>query len=149
MKPPENRAEEGFIKKALKTLLQRDMVRPLIYKTFTRCVLALLAILLWNHFLQPRTPHITLSWAFTIAAFLFFLCAYLIRLRMDGLRIPRMKPLTPSKRDPYRAYGDMADYLDEPAVSFEELDKEEQDVCSLTANLLCGVLSLLASFLPI
>ena len=123
-KPQENRPDEGPLKRIRRTLFQRDMIRPLIYKTFTRCILTLLVILLWNHFLQPRTPHIS-------------------------LRIPRMKPLSPPKHDPYRSYGDMADYLDEPAVSFEDLDQEEQDVCSLAANLVCGVLSFSASFLPI
>ena len=132
-----------------KPRLERYMIRPVIYKAFTRCVLTLLVILLWDRYLQPRTPHITLNWAFTLAGAVFFLCAYLIRLRLDGLRIPRMKPLKRPRRDPYRAYGDMADYLDEPPVSFEDLDERERDVCSLLANMICGILSLAASFLSL
>ncbi len=145
MKQPENKSG----KKRIRSVFQRYMIRPTVYKTFTRCVLMLLVALLWNRFLRPLMPHITLNWAFTAIGFLFFLCAYIIRLRLDGLRIPRMKPLKRPRRDPYRAYGDMADYLDEPVVSFEDLDREEQDVCSLLANLICGILFLAASFLPL
>ena len=147
--PPGKAREKSDKRKSIRSRFQRYMIRPLIYKAFTRGVLALLAILLWNHFLQPRTPHITLSWAFTTVGFLFFLCAYMIRLRMDGLHIPRMKPLKPPRRDPYRAYGDMADYLDEDVITFEELDSDEQDICSMLANLICGALSLIVSLLPV
>ena len=149
MKRPENNAGQEPGKKGIRSLFQRYMIRPMIYKAFTRSVMMLLVILLWNRYLQPRTPHVTLNWAFTVAAFLFLLCAYLIRLRLGGLQIPRMKQLRRPRRDPYRSFGDMADYLDEPVVSFEELDRREQDVCSLLANLICGMLSLAASFLPL
>ena len=148
MKQPNSQTGKNAGKETIRSVFQRYMIRPTVYKAFTRSVLTLLAVLLWNRFLQPRTPHITLNWAFTAIGFLFFLCAYLIRLRLDGVRIPRMKSLKKPRRDPYRSYGDLIDYLDEPVINFEELDRREQDVCSLLANLICGVLSLSASFLP-
>lgn len=149
MKQPNEQTGKSAGKNSIRSVFQRYMIRPTVYKAFTRSVLTLLGVLLWNHYLQPRTPHITLGWAFTVVGFLFFLCAYLIRLRLDGVQIPRMKPLKKPRRDPYRSYGDMIDYLDEPVISFDELDQREQDVCSLLANLICGILSLAASFLPI
>ncbi|MBQ6563488.1 MAG: hypothetical protein IJL88_06230 [Clostridia bacterium] len=133
----------------LRKHFQRDMIRPLIYKIFTRFILMLLVLLLWNQYLQPRTPHLTLRMVFPVAGIVFLLCAYLVYLRMDGLNIPRMKPLKKPKKDPFRAYGDMTDYLDEPPVSFEDLPKEEQDTCSLLANISCGILFFLASCFPL
>ena len=128
---------------------QREMIRPLIYKVFTRFVLVLLIVLLWKHYLQPRTPHLTLPTVFPVVGVVFCLCAYLVYLRLDGLRIPRMKPLKKPKKDPFRAFGDMVDYLDEPPVSFDDLTREEQDVCSFLANVICGILFFLGSLLPI
>ena len=128
---------------------QRYMIRPLIYKVFTRFILVLLIVLLWKQYLQPRTPHLTLQAVFPVVGVVFFLCAYLVYLRLDGLRIPRMKPLKQPKKDPFRAYGDMVDYLDEPPVSFDDLTKDEQDICSLMANAVCGILFFLVSLLPI
>lgn len=135
--------------KKIREIFQRDMIRPLVYKVFTRFVLMLLIILLWNQYLQPLTPHLNLAVMFPVVGIVFILCAFLIYLRMDGLDIPRMQPLKKPKRDPYRAYGDMEDYLDTPPVMFEDLTKEEQDVCSLLANVICAVLFFIASCLPL
>ena len=135
--------------KRIREILTRDMIRPLIYKSFTRFILMLLVVLLWNHFLQPLTPHLTLSTVFPISGVMFLLCAYLVYLRMDGLSIPRMKPLKKPKKDPFRAYGDMVDYLDTPPVEFDDLTRDEQDVCSLLANAVCAVLFFIVSCLPL
>ena len=140
---------EADMKNLLRKHFHRDMIRPLIYKVFTRFVMVLLIVLLWKQYLQPQTPHLTLPTVFPVVGMVFFLCAYLVYLRLDGLRIPRMKPLKKPKKDPFRAYGDMADYLDEPPVSFDDLTKDEQDTCSLLANVICGILFFLASLLPV
>ena len=101
------------MKHPIRDHFQRDMIRPLIYKVFTRFILMLLIVMLWKQYLQPRTPHLTLGMVFPVVGVVFLLCAYLVYLRMDGLQIPRMKPLKKPKKDPFRAYGDMVDYLDE------------------------------------
>lgn len=137
------------MKHPIRDHFQRDMIRPLIYKVFTRFILMLLIVMLWKQYLQPRTPHLTLGMVFPVVGVVFLLCAYLVYLRMDGLQIPRMKPLKKPKKDPFRAYGDMVDYLDEQPVSFDDLTKEEQDTCSLLANIICGILFFLASLLPL
>ena len=40
----------------------------------------------------------------------------------------------------------MMDYTDEEIVSFDELEDDEKDICSLLANLICFVLFLILSF---
>ena len=131
--------------KRIRKNFQREMIRPLIYKSFTRFILMLLAVLLWNQYLQPRTPHLTLKTVFPVSGVLFLLCAYLIYLRMDGLNIPRMKPMKKPKTEPFRSYGDMVDYLETPPVEFDDLTKEEQDTCSLLANVICAAAFFIAS----
>ena len=125
---------------------RKYMLRPLIYLTAFRTMLALIFLLLIKNFVTngPSTAMIA-----TFLAVLFALFAYLIYLRMDGLHIPRMKYIRPKKKsDPIRSAGDMADHIDdELGVTFDELEEEEKDFCSLAANLINLVIFLVASFL--
>ena len=125
---------------------RKYMLRPLIYLTAFRTMLALIFLLLTKNFVTngPSTAMIA-----TFLAVLFALFAYLIYLRTDGLRIPRMKYIRPKKKsDPIRSAGDMADHIDdELGVTFDELEEEEKDFCSLAANLINLVIFLVASFL--
>ena len=68
---------------------------------------------------------------------------------MDGLRIPRMKFIRPKKKaDAIRNMSDMTDHVDdELGVTFDELEEDEKDFCSLAANLINLVIFLAASFL--
>ena len=80
---------------------------------------------------------------------LFALFAYLVYLRMDGLGIPRVKHLRSKRsKDPMRNFGSMTDHVDdEPQVTFDDLETEEKDLCSLLANLICLIVFLAFSFL--
>ena len=111
----------------LKKHWKRYMLRPLIYKTFTRFVLALTVALLWDNYvrLDPMIPR--KMFAFFFLSVYFVLCAWLVH-------------------DPVHTYGDMMDYTDEEIVSFDELEDDEKDICSLLANLICFVLFLILSF---
>ena len=130
----------------LKKHWKRYMLRPLIYKTFTRFVLALTVALLWDNYvrLDPMIPR--KMFAFFFLSVYFVLCAWLVHMRMDGLRLPRFRFPIRRKHDPVRTYGDMMDYTDEEIVSFDELEDDEKDICSLLANLICFALFLILSF---
>lgn len=124
---------------------QRYMLRPLIYLTAFRLMLALIVLLAIERFV-PRGPAPAMIAAFL--AVLFALLAYLVYLRMDGLGVPRVKYIRPKKKaDPLRHASSMADHADDdPGVSFEELEEDERDFCSLIANLISMVVFLIASF---
>ena len=129
-----------------KKLWQRYMLRPAIYLTAFRAMVALIILLAIEQFV-PHGPQPAM-----IAAFLavgFALLGYLVYLRLDGLRIPRMKYIRPKKKtDPMRYVSSMNDHVDDaPQVTFEELETEERDLCSLLANLVNLGIFLILSFI--
>jgi len=129
-----------------KKLWQRYMLRPTIYLTAFRAMVALIILLAIEQFV-PHGPQPAM-----IAAFLavgFALLGYLVYLRLDGLRIPRMKYIRPKKKtDPMRYVSSMNDHVDDaPQVTFEELETEERDLCSLLANLVNLGIFLILSFI--
>lgn len=127
-------------------IYQRYMMRPMIYLTAFRLMLALIVLLAIARFV-PRGPAPAMIAAFLAVA--FALLAYLVYLRMDGLGVPRVKYIRPKKKsDPLRHASSMADHTDDdPGVSFEELEEDERDFCSLIANLVGMIVFLIASFI--
>lgn len=129
----------------LKHIYQRYLLRPIIYLTAFRLMVAAIFTLILVRFVRNGpAPNM-------IAGFLavfFALLAYLVYLRMDGLRIPRVKYIRPKKKaDPLRHTTSMTDHTDdEPGVAFDELEDDEKDFCSLMANLICLAAFLIASF---
>lgn len=129
--------------------LQRYMLRPFIYMTFTRFLLSLAAALLVDFFFAERAGHDLKETMMLIFAFLFALLAVIARMRLDGMKLPRLMMLriNPRKK-PGRMYGDMADFLDEPpGPTFEDLEDDEKDLCILGADLVCCVLFLIGALI--
>ena len=124
---------------------QRYMLRPMIYLTAFRLMVALILLLAIDRFV-PRGPAPAMIASFLATA--FALLAYLVYLRMDGLGVPRVKYIRPKKKaDPMRHAASMAVHTDDdPGVSFEELEEDERDFCSLIANLISMIVFLVASF---
>ena len=114
------------------------MTRPLIYKIFTRGVLSLFAVRLWNFF-SPAASFSTLCAA---ACAVFALGAFLAWLRMDGLKIPHAKLPRMKRKDPPFLTDDIADHLDEKPILFDDLEKEEQDFCVLLCDLFLALVYL-------
>ena len=130
----------------IKGIYQRYLLRPIIYLTAFRLMVAAIFTLILLRFV-PNGPAVDMITGF-LAVF-FALLAYLVYLRMDGLRIPRVKYIRPKKKaDPLRHASSLADYADEdPGVSFDELEDNEKDFCSLMANLIGLAVCLATSFL--
>ena len=130
----------------IKGIYRRYMLRPIIYLAAFRTMVALIFFLLVDRFVAngPRADMIC-----TFLAVVFALLSYLVYLRMDGLRIPRMKYIRPKKKaDVIRNMSDMTDHIDEElGVTFDELEQDEKDFCSLMANGINLVIFLVASFL--
>ena len=132
----------------LKAHVTREMIRPLIYKVFTRGVLALFAAQLVRFFAPAHWAIAQSSNQALILAGLFLLGAVIAWLRLDGMHIPQFKLPRWKRTDPAFLTGDMADHIDDDIVKFDDLDKEEQDVCVLLTDLILAVVCLvLALFL--
>ena len=136
--------EGGFplIRRIRKTLC-REMIRPLIYKVFTRGILALFAAQL-VHFFAPAGSGLSSFSNLSLGlGLLFLLFSVLAWLRLDGLKIPQLKLPRMKRKDPPFLAGSMADHVDDDIVSFDELDPEEQNVCVLLADAALTVVCLL------
>ena len=122
------------------------MLRPIIYMTATRLMAALIFMLAISRFVK-NGPSESMICAFL--AVLFALFSFLVYLRMDGLRIPRVKHIRPKKKsDPTRHFASMSDYTnEEPPVTFDELEPEEKDFCSLASSLVNLLIFLVLSFI--
>ena len=132
----------------LKANVTREMIRPLIYKVFTRGVLALFAAQLVRFFAPAHWAIAQSSNQALILAGLFLLGAVIAWLRLDGMHIPQFKLPRWKRTDPAFLTGDMADHIDDDIVKFDDLDKEEQNVCVLLTDLILAVVCLvLALFL--
>ena len=130
----------------IRKIYQKYMLRPLIYLTAYRLMVGMILLLALVRLVKNGPAPSMVAGFLTVA---FALLAYLVYLRMDGLRIPRMKYIRPKKKpDPLRGVGSMADHADDdPGVSFEELEEDERDFCSLIANLINLVIFAAISFL--
>ena len=125
----------------LKAHVTQDMIRPLIYKIFTRAVLALFAAELFHFFAPASWPLSRFSNLALVLGILFLLGSVIAWLRFDGMKIPQFNLPRIKRTDP-------ADHIDDDIVKFDDLDKEEQDVCVLLTDLLlAAVCLLLALFL--
>lgn len=116
-----------------KKIYQKYMLRPLIYMTASRFMTALIFLLVIIRFLKNGpTP----AMAAGFLAALFALFSYLVYLRMDGLRIPRMKHFkTKKKKEPVVTASSMNDHIDDEApVSFDELEEDERDFISFVSS---------------
>ncbi|MBQ6502784.1 MAG: hypothetical protein IJI57_02595 [Flexilinea sp.] len=135
--------------KKIKAIYEPYMLRPMIYMTFTRFVLALFVVLLADFFISQNVGYPVKKDGFFICAFLFALLAVIAWLRMDGVKLPQimMMRVNPAKK-PSRMYGDMIDTIDErPGINFDELDDSEKDFCILIANLFCFIVFLVLAII--
>ena len=120
----------------LKTHYHREMTRALIYKVFTRGVLALFAAQLIHFFMPENSALKRFSNLSLLAALLFALASVLAWLRLDGLRIPQIKLPRIRKKNPPVLNGDIADHINDEIVTFDDLDEGEQNVCVLLADII-------------
>lgn len=127
----------------LKEHVTRDMIRPFIYKVFTRAVLALFAAELIHFFAPAQWPLARFSNLALVLAGLFLLGSVVAWLRLDGLNIPQLKLPRMKRTDPAFLQGDMADHIDDDIVKFDDLDREEQDVCVLLTDVLLAIVCLI------
>ena len=90
----------------LRNHFDREMIRPLIYKVFTRGVLALFAAQLAHFFLPAGGTLSSFSNLSLLLGFVFALAAVLAWLRLDGMKIPQAKLPRIKRKEPPFLTGD-------------------------------------------
>ena len=127
----------------LKKDFHPDMIRPLIYKVFTRGILALFAAQLIHRFAPAGAGLASFSGLSLLLGLLFALFCLFAWLRLDGFRIPHLKLPRMKRKDPPFLTGSVADHIDDDIVSFDDLSEEEQNLCVLLADLILAAACLL------
>ena len=133
--------------KKILAIYKAYMVRPILYQCVTRCAVALAAVLVWDRFVPSSL--LAVRDGCLAAAVILLMMAWFVYLKLDGMMVhhlleDRRKNKKKSKR---RVGGDIADYVDEHIVSFDELEEGEQTACRLAADLLAAALFLAASLI--
>ena len=132
-----------WIKKYYKPYLRQ----PIIVLTVVRTLIALVLALLWDRFLNADRLR-SLDMATGTFGLILLALAWFSYLGMDGVdglsKILRFfrREKRKKKGTKRSAGGDLADYVDEDVVSFDELEDEEKSVCRFAANLLSGLIML-------
>ena len=115
--------------------------------TVVRTLIALVLALLWDRFLNADRLR-SLDMATGTFGLILLALAWFSYLGMDGVdglsKILRFfrREKRKKKGTKRSAGGDLADYVDEDVVSFDELEDEEKRVCRFAANLLSGLIML-------
>lgn len=122
------------------------LIRPILYRSVLRGSIALAAVLVWNRFANKAGFLSMRRDAFLVAGIFFLAMAWFVYLRLDNVKVPRL-PKREKKKVFRHSYGDIIDFADEHIVSFDELDDGDQDLCRFAADLILGVLFVLASVL--
>ena len=133
--------------KKILAIYKAYMVRPILYQCVTRCAVALAAVLVWDRFVPSSL--LAVRDGCLAAAVILLMMAWFVYLKLDGMMVhhlleDRRKKKKKSKR---LVGGDIADYVDEHIVSFDELEEGEQTACRLAADLLAAALFLAASLI--
>lgn len=130
----------------------RNLIRPIITKTITKALAALVIVLLWDRFANVERVGISrLSIGLSAVGLILVLMSWFCYLHLDGLApIDRIKErLIRSgrrKSKPMRSRGgDIADYLDEDVIPYEELEDDEKAACRLASYILSGAVLILCS----
>ena len=126
--------------KKIKNIFQGYMVRPLVYKTVMKCSIVLAIALLWDRFINTSRAMSMTEDIFFVVGMIFVLFSWFQYLRLDGFSVHHLleeKEKTPKKK---HVKKDIADFVDEKIVSFDELDDEERVVVVLFSNLVTGLI---------
>lgn len=139
--------------KKMRTIFSSVLIRPTIYRSVTRCAIMLVLLLLWDKYINKEGMPVVQDGCF-VAAMVFFGLAWMAYLRLDGVRVRYLteeekRQRSERKKKRKRLTGDIMDYADEHIVPFDELDEEQQMLCTLLSNLLSGIVYFIPSLISL
>ena len=133
----------------IKKYFKRYMIQPIIVQTVVRTMIAVILAVLWDRLIN-RNHLRGLDQATGCFALVFFALAWFSWLSLDGVEGPvgvwrKKRKEAQKKNTSRRAGGDIADYIDEDVVSFDDLQEDEKSFCRLASNLFSGLILLVAT----
>ena len=134
----------------LKERFHRYMIRPIVTKTITRTLIGLVIVLLWDKYVNvERVGFSRLGFGLVAVGLILMAGAWFSYLHLDGLTpVDTAKKhfgVKNKKKKPKRnTGGDIADYLDEEIVPYEELEDDEKAACQMAAFLFSGLVLVIA-----
>lgn len=130
----------------IKSTYQPYMLRPIVYKSFTKLSIGLALALLWDRFINVNEIYYLVRDAFFVVGVFFLACVWFQYLRMDGVSVDHSHKPEKKERKNFLA-KDIVDYVDEKIVSYEELEKDEQAVCRIMSNIVCCCIFLISALI--
>ena len=134
----------------LKKQYHRYMIRPIVTKTITRTLIGLVIVLLWDKYVNVERIGVSrLGFGLGAVGIILMAGAWFSYLHLDGLTpIDTAKKKfgvkNKKKKTKQSMGGDIADYLDEEIVPYEELDESEKAACQMAAFLISGMILVIA-----
>ena len=120
----------------LKKQYHRYMIRPIVTKTITRTLIGLVIVLLWDKYVNVERIGVS-RLGFGLGAVLDGLTPIDTAKKKFGVKNKK-------KKTKQSMGGDIADYLDEEIVPYEELDESEKAACQMAAFLISGMILVIA-----
>lgn len=118
------------------------MRRPIVYKMAARVSAALLAVLLWDKYINSDGYLSLWTYGFFTVGVFFLMLAWFGYLLLDGVGVPKLFKSREIPKKKHRARRAIVDFADEKIVAFEELEPEERTMAGLLANLFSGLMFL-------
>ena len=137
----------------LKKQYHRYMIRPIVTKTITRTLIGLVIVLLWDKYVNVERIGVSrLGFGLGAVGIILMAGAWFSYLHLDGLTpIDTAKKKfgvkNKKKKTKQSMGGDIADYLDEEIVPYEELDESEKAACQMAAFLISGMILVIAGIM--
>ena len=133
--------------KKIKSIFRAYMVRPLIYKIVTKSAIILVLSLLWNRLVNVAGNHNLREDAFFVIGLIWMLFSWFQYLKLDGYTFQYVFKEKQKKKEKKHVQKQMADFVDEEVVSFDELEDEEKVVVNFLSNMITGLLFVIISLL--
>ena len=135
--------------KKIRNIFKGYMIRPLVYKTVTKCSIVLVISLLWDRFINTSKAMSMVEDVFFIVGLIFLLFSWFQYLRLDGFTIHHLLEEKEKKPRKKHVKKDIIDFVDEKIVFFDELDDEERVVVVLFSNLISGFIFVVISLIAL
>ena len=133
--------------KKIKDFFKSYMVRPLIYKIVTKCSIVLVLALLWKYIVNTSSQMSVREDVFFIFGLIWMMFAWFQYLKLDGYTFQYVFKEKRKRNEKKHVKKDIADFVDEKIVSFDELEEEEKVVVNLLSNLISGLIFVLISLI--
>lgn len=133
--------------KKMKNIFKSYMVRPMIYKIATKSSIILVLALLWDRFVNTAGRMSMRKDVFFIIGLIWMLFAWFQYLKLDEYNIQYVFRDKRERKEKKHIQKDIADFVDEKIISFDELEEDEKVLVNLLSNLITGLIYVLISFI--